>query len=56
MLDGNTVLHTLILVIEQCLGEVFTMNLRNDLIQSYDLLHGVMKDTVTEKVPYGFTD
>lgn len=55
-MNSNVVRNTLISTFEQYLGDAFTMNLRNDLIQSYDLLHGVMKDAVTEKVTYGFTD
>ena len=54
--DSNVVRNTLLATLEQCLGEAFTVSLRNDWIQSYDLLLGVMKDAVTEKVTYGFTD
>lgn len=54
--DSNIVRNTLIATLEQSLGEAFTVNLRNDWIQAYELLLGVMKDAVTEKVTYGFTD
>lgn len=55
-LDSNTVRNTLILTLEQRLGDTFTLKVRGDWIQFYDLLVGVMTEAVTEKVTYGFTD
>ena len=54
--DSNAVRNTLISTLEQHLGETFTEDIRSDWIQAYDVLVGVMKDAVTEKVTYGFTD
>src|SRR3990167_896142 len=48
--DSNAVRNTLVSTLEQRLGETFTVNVRSDWIQAYDLLVGVMKDAVTEKV------
>ncbi len=54
--DSNAVRNTLLSTLEQHLGETFAEDIRSDWIQAYDMLVGVMKDAVTEKVTYGFTD
>ncbi|MGB2831353.1 MAG: globin domain-containing protein [Methylotenera sp.] len=54
--DSNAVRNTFISILERHLSETFTGDIRSDWIQTYDVLVGVVKDAVTEKVTYGFTD